>query len=114
MNFPARLPKKQKRDSRWRSPKHRAFVRDHECSNCAGRAGIQFAHYRLGSGAGMGQKPDDYLGTSLCGDCHDRQHAVGEETFWAGKNVDAIIRNFIRTSPVRAEIERHQREKSNG
>lgn len=59
--LPARIPKPRKRSSRWRSPSHCTFVRSHECCvpNCDGRP-IEVAHIRKGSGAGMGQKPDDW------------------------------------------------------
>lgn len=104
MALPARLPKKAKRDGRWRSQRHRNFVRDHACSVCHATAPIEVAHVRLGSGAGMGQKPDDWRTVSLCRDCHQRQHTVGEVTFWTGRDVDALIDAFCKNSPVASEI----------
>jgi len=107
MALPARLPKKAKRDGRWRSQRHRNFVRDHACSVCHATAPIEVAHVRLGSGAGMGQKPDDWRTVSLCRDCHQRQHNVGEATFWENAttaDVEALIDAFCKASPCAAEI----------
>lgn len=81
---------------------------------------IEAAHVRLGSGAGIGQKPDDWRTVSLCGyqapdnfGCHARQHKQGEETFWKGRDVEALISAFIKASPKRHEIEAIQRERAN-
>ena len=65
----------------------------------------------------MGKKPSDYYTVALCGGpdgCHARQHRVGEQTFWQGKPLHAIIAQFIKTSPVRHEIEAHMRERGHG
>lgn len=59
----------------------------------------------MGSGAGMGQKPDDWRTVSLCEVCHDEQHDKGERTFWKGRDVEALIAEFIKASPKRREIE---------
>jgi hypothetical protein len=85
---------------------------------------IEAAHVRLGSGAGIGQKPDDWRAVSLCAGphsnadgqlgCHNRQHIVGEETFWNGRDVEALIAAFIKASPKRAEIERVMKGRENG
>ena len=81
-------------------------------------AGVEVAHVRLGSGAGIGQKPDDWRTVSLCVACHrlsgPSQHNVGERTFWKGVDLEALIDAFIKASPKRQEIERVQRERSNG
>ena len=106
--LPPKLPKKAKRSSRWRSQKHCNYVRSHACAKCHSQAAIEVAHVRLGSGAGMGQKPHDYLTVSLCKECHQRQHSEGERTFWKGFNLDAILEAFQRTSPVWREIKEHQ------
>jgi hypothetical protein len=117
VNLPARIPKKPKRASRWRSQAHCNFVRSHACSNCGSTTNIQVAHVRLGSSAGVGQKPDDWRTVSLCGPllnsmgCHDYQHRMGEETFWRGKDVEALIAAFIKASPRRHEIEAILRER---
>lgn len=106
-----KLPKKVKRDARFRSQRHLNHVRFHACVACDAEAPIEAAHVRIGSGAGMGQKPHDYMTVALCKPCHQLQHTQGERTFWQDKNVQAIMGEFIRTSPVRREIEAH-RDKS--
>jgi hypothetical protein len=109
-----KLPKKPKRESRFRSQRHLTHVRSHACVVCDAEAPIEAAHVRLGSGAGMGQKPHDYLAVALCKDCHQRQHREGEQTFWTwatggdGSHVQDVIAELIRTSPVRREIEAHK------
>jgi len=116
--LPARIPKKAKRATRWKSQAHRDFVRSHGCCKCGSTAAIEFAHVRLGSGAGMGQKPDDWRGVSLCHECHTgsatAQHNVGERSFWVGIDLDGLIAAFIKASPRRAQIEQAMRERDNG
>lgn len=102
--LPPRIPKKAKRSSRWRSPAHRAWVRKHACSNCGSTVAIEVAHVRIGSNAGMGQKPDDWRTVSLCSICHAAQHSIGEKTFWHGLDVEALIDAFCKASPKAAEI----------
>lgn len=118
MTLPPKIQKAPKRASRWRSQAHCNFVRGHACSVCHSTAGIEVAHVRLGSGAGMGQKPDDWRTVSLCRDCHRMQHELGERTFWRGTkdnpqsgDVEALIAAFCKASPKRAEIERIKRER---
>lgn len=71
---------------------------------------------RLGSGAGMGQKPDDWRTVPLCRDCHATQH-TGEMTFWtaycakSGQTVDDLIHALCITSPKAREIEAIKRER---
>lgn len=113
--LPPRIPKKAKRASRWRSQAHCSFIRSHACSvqGCDGRP-IEVAHVRLGSGAGVGQKPDDWRAVSLCRYHHSVQHEQGERTFWreiAWKDPEALVAAFIKASPKRAEIERVMKER---
>lgn len=110
--LPRRIPKAPKRASRWRSQAHCNFVRGHECSilGCTSRP-IDVAHVRLGSGAGMGQKPDDWRTVSLCQEHHRRQHEIGEPAFWRGIDVEALIEAFIKASPRRREIEAARAER---
>jgi len=78
---------------------------------------IEAAHVRLGSGAGMGEKPSDWRAVSLCGGpegCHARQHRTGEHSFWEGRDVEALIEAFIKASPKRQEIERIRKERADG
>jgi hypothetical protein len=75
---------------------------------------IEVAHIRLGSGAGLGQKPDDWNTVSLCRDCHAQQHQVGEITFWtriAQRDPTVVAHAFCKASPRRHEIEQVKRER---
>lgn len=123
MALPPRIAKEPRHSGRWRSPAHRAFVRSHACCVCLSRTNRVFAHVRLGSRAGIGEKPDDWRGVSLCDGpnsnidgqlgCHNRQHIVGERTFWDGAKIDVeeLIAEFIKASPRRAQIEQAMRER---
>lgn len=106
MILPARLTKKPKRTARWRSQAHLNFVRSHACSVCGSTEAIEVAHVRLGSGAGIGQKPHDWRVVSLCKQCHQSQHNQGERTFWAQMrfDVEALIDAFCKASPKAREI----------
>jgi hypothetical protein len=109
--LPARIPKKPKRASRWRSQAHCNFVRQHACTNCGSVVAIEVAHVRKGSGAGIGQKPDDWNTVSLCRECHQMQHSMGEDSFWGDRDPRAVIAAFIQASPRRMEIEALRRER---
>lgn len=113
MNFPARKPKSARRATRWRSQAHCNFVRSHYCSipNCASGEPTEVAHVRMGSGAGVGQKPDDWRTVSLCRAHHQAQHNVGERTFWAGLDVEGLIAGFCQRSPKAREIAAAKRER---
>lgn len=116
--LPRRLPKREKRDTRWRSPAHLSFVRSFHCAipGCQGMP-IEAAHVRLGSGAGLGQKPDDFRAVGLCKHHHTAQHAQGEMTFWtaycaaSGQTVDDLIDELCKASPKAAEIKRIRAER---
>lgn len=115
MTLPRRIPKPAKRASRWRSQAHCNFVRSHECcvGGCDGRP-IEAAHVRNGSGAGIGQKPDDWRVVSLCRHHHSEQHSMGEVSFWqrlAWKDPETLIAEFCKASPKSAEIRAIQRER---
>ena len=119
--LPRRIPKPPKRATRWKSQAHLAFVRSHACCVCGSATRIEAAHVRLGSGAGIGQKPDDWRAVSLCAGphgniaeqlgCHNRQHVIGEETFWRGIDVERLIAEFIKASPRRRQIEQAMKER---
>lgn len=112
--LPRRISKAPKRASRWRSQAHCNFVRGHECSvpGCHARP-IEVAHVRNGSGAGMGQKPDDWCTVSLCSEHHREQHQIGEVSFAFSHGIDLyeVAREFANASPKRAEIAAQQRER---
>jgi Protein of unknown function (DUF968). len=105
--LPRRIAKAPKRSSRWRSQAHCSFVRGHECvvPGCHDRP-IEVAHVRIGSGAGMGQKPDDFLTVSLCRGHHAEQHAIGEASFALRHRVDLaqLADAFAAASPRASEI----------
>lgn len=102
------------RTNRFKSQKHRDFVRTFACSNvdCKDGRPIEVAHVRTGSDGGMGRKPSDYFTVSLCRSCHVLQHQQGEETFWRGKNVNSIMRAFCESSPAKIEIAKAIQERS--
>lgn len=104
--LPRKIPKPAKRASRWRSQAHCNYVRSHACCACQSEVAIEVAHVRIGSGAGMGQKPDDWATISLCRECHAQQHAMGETSFEKLNAIDmkALADEFARTSPKRMEI----------
>ncbi len=124
--LPRRIPKQSKRALRWRSPAHTSWVRGFACCVCGSMTNIEAAHVRLGSNTGLGQKPDDWRTVPLCAGphsnadgqlgCHNRQHVIGEATFWLNAKIDpeALIRELIAASPKRADIERTKRERANG
>ncbi len=117
MTLPRKIPKPPKRSSRWRSLGHCNFVRSHGCSvpNCDGRP-IEVAHVRTGSGAGIGQRPDDWNTISLCLAHHAEQHRIGEASFEKrhGFSMAEKAAEFAKASPKRAEIERIKRERNDG
>jgi len=103
--LPPKLPRKPKRSTRWRSQAHCSFLRSHHCSiaGCMDMP-IEVAHVRMGSGAGIGEKPSDHRAVPLCSAHHRRQHEIGERTFWAGIDLDGLIEAFCKASPKAAEI----------
>jgi hypothetical protein len=73
------LKEEKKRDAN-----HLRFIRLLPCAKgcfpCSG--GSEAAHIRIGSGAGISQKPADNLAVPLCPSAHREQHNRGEKTFW--------------------------------
>lgn len=115
--LPRRIPKAPKRASRWRSTAHCNFVRSHHC--CAPLCGgmpIEVAHVRVGSGAGISQKPDDWNTISLCRECHAEQHRIGERSFEKryGINLAEMAEQFAMASPKRREIEQERSQRAAG
>lgn len=82
--------------------RHRRFVRAHDCCvpNCTGSP-IEFAHVRSSATAGVGYKPHDAFGVSLCFAHHREQHDDGVETFQRrhGINLGALAAEFVKHSP---------------
>ncbi|HZT90357.1 MAG TPA: hypothetical protein VFA12_20620 [Stellaceae bacterium] len=89
-------------------PTHRAFVRGHHCSirGCQGGP-IEFAHLRTAANSGMGLKPTDAFGISLCRAHHRQGHERGHETLAAEngmtlEQLHAIAAEFARRTPDKA------------
>ncbi len=118
--LPQRKPKPAKRESRWRSPAHTKWVSGFACAMCGSKTNTIAAHVRLGSHTALGRKPDDWRTAPLCDGpysnsdgllgCHDRQHLMGEESFWLvyelehGQTVDQLLAELCRASPKSREI----------
>lgn len=126
MSLPPRITKDSDIHKRWKSPAHTTWVRGFHCCVCGSATNIAAAHVRLGSHTALGRKPDDWRTVPLCDGpyssieghlgCHDRQHIVGEETFWRGaeKDPEALIAALCQASPKKADIERVKRVRANG
>jgi hypothetical protein len=114
--LPRRKPIPAKRDTRWRSPAHTGWlVKTFGCCMCGSTTNTVAAHVRLGSHTGLGQKPDDWRCVPLCDGissaaggmlgCHNRQHAIGEATFWTqyeaenGQTVEQLLASLCSASP---------------
>ena len=96
------------------------MAKEFSCAMCGSTTNICAAHVRKGRVCGMGIKPDDFETVPLCWGpnsnihgqlgCHDRQHAVGEDTFWQeykdqhGQTVDQLIASLCKASPKAADI----------
>lgn len=52
------------------------------CISCGRSHGVVVAHIRKGTDGGTGLKPSPWFVVPLCDGCHNRQHSVGEITFW--------------------------------
>ena len=76
-----------------RNPKYLAYVRSLPCSvsratrDQYGRPNVA-AHVRLGGDGGMGMKPSDTRTVPLTAFLHEKQHAIGERTFWTQSRKD--------------------------
>ncbi len=85
-------------------PRHRTFVRSHDCvvQGCADGP-IEFAHVRLGAkDNAKGLKPHDAYGVSMCHAHHSEAHSHGESTFQRKYAIDLIgvALQFAARSPV--------------
>jgi hypothetical protein len=97
---------------------------------CGSTTNVVAAHVKMGAHTGTGQKGDDWLTTPLCegpfsnidGElgCHDRQHLIGEPTFWKqyeqrhGQSVEKLLAELSGSSPKCHEIEQILRERRDG
>lgn len=87
---------------------HRKFVRSHQCSipGCLGSP-IEFAHMRNAANSGMGKKPADWFGISLCARHHRLAHEKGHATMAKAEGLSLeklfdLAAEFAAKSPDRA------------
>lgn len=72
-----------------------AFLHELPCVS-TGRYGVQAAHLSMASprhghyGRGKGRKAHDRWALSLSPEEHDRQHRIGEETYWIGRDPHSL------------------------
>jgi hypothetical protein len=84
-------------------PRHRAWLRRHQCCLlgmwCEGSTEV--AHVRSAANAGIGLKPHDAFSVPLCRSHHQLQHQIGQESFQKHHKIDllALAREFVRLSP---------------
>ena len=97
-------------------PRHRAFVRRHECvvtltrSDAACSGPIEACHYRTAANAGKDLKPGDWETFAACHAHHVEQHSIGQSAFeqkygldlpaicaeFACKSTDVGMREYLR------------------
>jgi hypothetical protein len=83
-------------------PRHRRWVKSHCCCvpSCQA-ASVDFAHLRSATNPGMGQKPHDAFGVSLCRLHHIEQHRLGVAAFDQkyGTDLWTLAAEFAKYSP---------------
>lgn len=81
----------EKPDAWFRSEPYLASVRKLPCRACGRTSHVAAAHLRKGTDGCGEEKPSDFFVNPLCDGrlaggsffgCHERQHAIGEVTFW--------------------------------
>ena len=62
---------------------------------------VGFAHLRSAANYGMGQRPQDIFGVSLCRLHHDEQHRIGADALGDKYGIDlwALAAEFAHRSP---------------
>lgn len=109
-------PKGAKRSGRWKSQRHRDFVRGFNCCvpECMGRP-IEVAHIRMGTDGGMGKKPSDFYTISLCSKHHSEQHQIGEASFEIRYDISMreLAEEFSKASPLATEIRERKQNDQN-
>lgn len=106
---PYKLQKKPKyhsgirdEETRREFPRHRRFVRSHQCVVPGCEDGpIECMHVRHANTAGTGLKPPDWETVSGCRAHHSEQHQIGTKSFEAkyGIDLDRLAAEFARRSP---------------
>ena len=87
---------------------HLAFVRQLPCVACGKAAPSDAAHVRAGTDGGVGVKPSDRYAVPLCAACHEKQHRLGELTFWSALRIDPL-NVALRLWTVSADIQAGER-----
>lgn len=93
--------KSKVRKQAWeRDRDHLAFVRQLPCAACGSEGWSEAAHVRNGTDGATARKPSDKWTAPLCNGgyysgvmpiwCHIKQHAVGEDSFWAEVGKDPL------------------------
>lgn len=86
----------RQRMPRQHNDRHLDFIRGLPCCICGDNTSTEAAHVRMSDPSiakpmtGIAIKPDDKFTVPLCGECHRRQHAMREATFWANENIDPV------------------------
>lgn len=102
-------------------PRHRKWLRSHECICtlarlstsilCAGQ--IEVSHIRTAANAGTGIKPHDAFAVPMCMQHHRRYHEMGHRSFEASYRLDLgkLAAEFTAKSP---DIAMRESLKDNG
>lgn len=89
--IPKAIGKPKRKPNARRALAHLAFIRGIKICLCCGRRGlVDPAHVRKGTDGGTSLKPSDRYTVPLCRFCHERQHRVGEVTFWGEIGIDPL------------------------
>lgn len=82
---------------RQRDETHLRYLRTLDCCVCHNNISTEATHIRMSDASigkvnpGVGAKPSDKYAVPLCGECHRKQHAMGDERkFWASVRIDPI------------------------
>ena len=77
---------------------HLEFVRSLPCVACGNNISTEACHIRHSDlrvakrQVGIGEKPSDVWTVPMCGQCHRRQHEMGNErAFWQQVGIDPIL-----------------------
>jgi hypothetical protein len=89
-----RIPRTVSQGKRKSNPRkqagHLAFIRALPCAACGTAAPSEAAHVRTGTDGGIGIKPSDRHTLPLCPADHQRQHKIGETSFWSELGIDPL------------------------
>jgi len=66
------------------------------------------AHVRTGTDSGIGMKPSERYTVPLCATCHEKQHRIGELSFWSALRIDPL-NVALRLWTVSADVKAGER-----